>query len=189
MTNNQRQGNVFMIAGPSGVGKGTVVKRILELDPQIKISVSATTRSPRPNEIPGVSYHYMTQQQFDELIQNDGFLEYASYVGNSYGTPKDFVIESTKNGFDVILEIEVEGCKQVMQKLPEAKGFFILPPSYEVLEDRLRNRGSETEDKIQKRLNKARTEISEAYRFDYFVVNDTVEQAAQNILDTIKKHR
>lgn len=184
-----KKGNIFMIAGPSGVGKGTVVSELMKLDDKLWLSVSATTRDPRSGEVDGVNYHYITQETFQKMIDEDGFLEYAGYVGNSYGTPKQPVIDHCANGYDVILEIEVQGCMQLMEKLPDAKSIFLLPPSYEELERRLRGRGSETEEKVRKRLETARTEISKAYLYDCFVVNDSVKKAAERILKIIKEYR
>lgn len=184
-----KKGNIFMIAGPSGVGKGTVVGELMKLDDKLWLSVSATTRDPRPGEKDGVNYHYITQEKFQEMIEEDGFLEYAGYVGSSYGTPKQPVLDHCADGYDVILEIEVQGCMQLMEKLPGAKSIFLFPPSYEELERRLRGRGSETEEKVRKRLETARTEISKAYLYDCFVVNNNVHQAAKRILNIIKSYR
>ncbi len=183
------KGNIYMIAGPSGVGKGTVVKQLMKLDEKLALSVSATTRAPREGEIDGVNYYFLTREKFETMVAERGFLEHAEYVGNCYGTPKQPVIDQTEKGFDVILEIEVQGCAQIMEMLPEAKGIFLLPPSYNELEKRLRGRGTETEEKISKRLETARTEIAQAYRFDHFVINDDVDAAAARILDIIREYR
>ena len=183
------KGNIYLIAGPSGVGKGTVVKKLMSLDNKLALSVSATTRAPRSGEKEGVNYYFVSHEEFERLIDEDGFLEHAEYVGNKYGTPKQPVLEKAAEGYDVILEIEVQGCKQIKEKLPEAQGFFLLPPSINELEKRLRGRGTETEEKILGRLETAKTELSEIGHFDYFVVNDTVDRAAKTILDCIKKRR
>lgn len=182
-------GNVFLIAGPSGVGKGTVVKQLMKMDDKLALSVSATTRSPREGEIDGVNYFFVTKEKFRQMIDEDGFLEHAEYVGNCYGTPRQAVLDKTAQGFDVILEIEVQGCMQVMEKLPNAVAVFLLPPSYEELEKRLRGRGTETEEKITNRLRTAREEIACANRFDCFVVNDTPAAAAERVLEIIRSRR
>ena len=182
-------GNVFLIAGPSGVGKGTVVKELLKLDQKLWVSISATTRTPRDGELDGVNYHFITQEKFQEMIDSDGFLEYARYVGNGYGTPKQQLVEKTAAGYDAILEIEVQGCKQVKQKMPEVKGIFILPPGVGELERRLRGRGSESEDKIRQRLDTAKIEMSQISDFDFFVVNDNVSDTAKKILAIIRGYR
>ncbi len=183
------KGNIYVIAGPSGVGKGTVLKRVFQLDDNLSLSISATTRSPRVGEIDGVNYYFVTRERFDQIVAEDGFLEYAEYVGNRYGTPLKPVLDKAAEGFDVILEIEVQGCMQVMDKLPEAKGIFILPPSIEALEKRLRGRESEPDDVIRKRLDTAKIELGHVNKFDYFVVNDTIENAANQIVNIIKSNR
>ncbi|MBQ1389213.1 MAG: guanylate kinase [Clostridia bacterium] len=182
-------GNIYVIAGPSGVGKGTVLKKVLKLDKNLALSISATTRKPREGEVDGVNYYFVTRERFDEIIAEDGFLEYAEYVGNRYGTPLQPVLQKAEEGYDVILEIEVQGCMQVMEKLPNAKGIFILPPSMKELESRLRGRESETDEVIKKRLETAKVELGYVNKFDYFVVNDTVQNAANRIIRIIESNR
>lgn len=183
------RGNLYLIAGPSGVGKGTVVKELMKLDEKLALSVSATTRAPRPGEIDGESYFFLSRDEFDRLIAEDGFFEHAEYAGNCYGTPKKAVFDKLDAGFDVILEIEVQGCMQVMEKSPEVIGIFLLPPSYKELEKRLRGRGTESEEVIQKRLSAAKQELGCVNRFDCFVINDSVDKAARTILSIIRENR
>lgn len=183
------KGKIYLIAGPSGVGKGTVVKKILSLDENVAVSVSATTRDPRDGEVDGVNYFFMDRDGFEQLIKEDGFLEYAEYAGNYYGTPKKDLFAKLESGLDVILEIEVQGCMQVMEKLPEVDSVFLLPPSLDELEKRLRGRQSESEEVIEKRLSIARKELAQKEKFKYNVVNNTVDDAANEILDIIRAAR
>lgn len=183
------KGNIYVVSGPSGVGKGTVVKKAAEENEHIVLSVSATTRKPREGEINCVHYYFISPDEFSGMIEEDGFLEYASYCGNSYGTPKKAVFEKLEQGYDVILEIDIQGGIQILEKIPEAIGIFILPPSYKELEKRLRGRQSETDDVIRKRLNAAKEEISKSYLYDCFVVNDTVDHAVESIVNIIKTNR
>ncbi len=178
MKNN---GVLFIISGPSGCGKGTIVNQLIERNSDIFISVSATTRQPRAGEVDGKSYHFITAEEFDRLASNDGFLEYAGYCENRYGTPKKAVDDAMQSGRDVILEIEVQGALQVKAKRPDAVLIFILPPSVEELERRLRKRASETEDKVQKRLAKANDEMKLVGLYDYSVVNDALEDAVVDV--------
>lgn len=177
-----RRGNLFVISGPSGAGKGTLVTRLLKEIPDARLSISATTRQPREGEIDGVHYHFKTREQFMDLVENDGLLEWAEFAGNCYGTPRSFVEECIAEGFQVILEIEVQGAFQVKEKLPEAYLVFIEPPSLEELEARLRGRGTETEDAIQRRLETAKVELSRKMEYDIRLVNDDLEQAVQDLV-------
>ncbi len=177
-----RRGNLFVISGPSGAGKGTLVTRLLKETPDARLSISATTRQPREGEIDGVHYHFKTREQFMDLVENDGLLEWAEFAGNCYGTPRSFVEECIAEGFQVILEIEVQGAFQVKEKLPEAYLVFIEPPSLEELEARLRGRGTETEDAIQRRLETAKVELSRKMEYDIRLVNDDLEQAVQDLV-------
>ncbi len=174
-------GKTFIISGPSGVGKSTVLKRLFEGRDDLYFSISATTREPREGETDGVHYHFITVERFQELIETDAFLEYAEYVGNFYGTPKKFVDEAMEQGKDVVLDIEVQGALQVHTKRPDTIRIFIAPPSWEELERRLVGRGTDSRDKINKRLVRAKVEFQTANTYDYFVINDTVEQAVREI--------
>lgn len=178
-----KRGLLFVISGPAGSGKGTIVSRVRELA-SFDFSVSATTRAPRPGEIDGVHYHYMTKEAFREKIAAGEMFEYAEYVGNLYGTPRQAVEDALNAGKNIILEIEPQGAMQVKAKMPEATLIFILPPDYETLVNRIRGRGTETEDVIAERMQKAHTELGYFEKYDYVVVNETngVEQAAQNVI-------
>ncbi len=166
------KGLLFIISGPAGSGKGTVVKSILKKHPEIKLSVSMTTRQPRPIETPNVDYYFVTKEFFKDKIDNNEMLEYADYNGNYYGTLKSEVFDSLENGRDVILEIEVDGAMQVKATHPEAITVMLTPPDSETLENRLRGRGTETEENILKRLNKAKIEITFLPKYDYSVINE-----------------
>ncbi len=179
--NDMKKGKTFIISGPSGVGKSTVLSALLEKRPNVYFSVSATTRDPRPGELDGIHYHFMDVDSFRKWIAMDQFLEYAEYVGNFYGTPKRFVDEAMEQGKDVILDIEVQGAIQVTSKRPDTVRIFIAPPSWSELERRLTERGTDSKDKIQKRLLRAKVEFQTAHTYDYFVINDTVENAVKEL--------
>ena len=176
-----KKGKTFIISGPSGVGKSTVLSALLEKRPNVYFSVSATTRDPRPGELDGIHYHFMDVESFRKWIAMDQFLEYAEYVGNFYGTPKRFVDEAMDQEKDVILDIEVQGAIQVTSKRPETVRIFIAPPSWAELERRLTERGTDSQEKIHKRLLRAKVEFQTAHTYDYFVINDTVEDAVREL--------
>ena len=161
----------FVISGPSGVGKGTICKRLAEEVDGIALSVSCTTRAPRPGEVNGVSYHFVTEERFQELVDQDAFYEWAHVHQNRYGTLKEVVRKQLEEGNDLILEIDVQGCQQVLKLDPDAVGIFVCPPSRDNLEKRLRNRGTETEESIRVRLNNVAGEVATAYTYDYVIIH------------------
>lgn len=175
------KGHLYIVAGCSGVGKGTLLKLFLKENPEIKLSISATTRNPRQGEEDGVSYFFVSKEDFQKSIDNDEFLEWAEFSGNFYGTKKSFVEKTLAKGIDLILEIEVQGAKQVKEKMPEATSIFIMPPSLEDLEKRLRGRHTESEEAIQRRLSIAVREIEAGKNFDYQIINDNIEEALANM--------
>lgn len=185
----QMAGKLFIISGSSGVGKGTLIKEFLKKAKDISLSVSSTTRSPRPGEVHGVNYFYTTQKEFEQDVENGAFLEWAEFGGNRYGTNKNRVQEMLNSGKNVLLEIEVQGAKQVKEKMPEAVSIFILPPSKEELENRLRGRNTETEEAIQKRMKAIEFETQESVNYDYKVVNDTIERAVEEIFEIYEKNK
>ncbi len=175
------KGTLAVISGFSGVGKGTVVKELVRRYPYA-LSVSATTRDPRPGEVDGVAYHFITKEAFLKKIEEGDFFEYASYVDQYYGTPKSYVLEQLKEGKDVILEIEAEGAFKVKEQMPEALLIYMLPPSMAELKARLVGRGTETPDKVEKRLRKAREEeLDKARKYDFLIVNDDLEKCISEL--------
>lgn len=182
----KRKGRLIVISGPSGVGKGTVVKTLMDRDPRVRLSVSATTRPMRPSETEGVQYHFVSHEEFERMIAADAFLEHAQYVGNRYGTPEKAVDEMLQQGFDVVLEIEVQGGLQVMKRRPDAITIFIAAPSFEELARRLRGRGDTDEDKVQMRLQQARMEYLVAPQYQYIVVNDDLEDAVDDVQSILR---
>lgn len=175
------QGSLIVLSGFSGAGKSTVINQVLSQRPEIYFSISFTTRQPRAGEVNGVNYNFVTREEFEARIERGEFLEYAQYNGNYYGTPLDPVEEHLEQGHDVILEIELQGALQVKKRLPQAVTVFIAPPSFEELERRLRGRGTETEEVIQKRLAIARQECASMDEFRFIVVNDEVDAAADRL--------
>ena len=185
MENNSRVGNLFVVSGPSGAGKGTLLSQVIERIPDAWVSVSATTRSPRPGEIEGVHYFFLDTDHFKSLVEQDGFLEWAQVHDNYYGTLKQSVVDHMNAGDQVILEIDVQGALQVRKALPEAHLVFIEPPSLEELERRLRQRGTETEDVISSRMKTAEVELAQKMEYDVQVVNDDLERAVDELVEVI----
>lgn len=167
-----KRGMLFVISGPAGAGKSEIVKAVLKKHPDIRLSVSCTTRAPRPGEIDGVHYHFVTDERFDELVKEDAFYEWAHVHQNRYGTLKQVVRQELDEGHDLILEIDVQGCMNVLSQDSSAVGIFVSPPSRENLEKRLRGRGTETEESIRVRLNNVAGEIATAYKYDYVIIHN-----------------
>ncbi len=183
---NER-GLLVVISGPSGVGKGTVRKALFDRENHnLEYSVSMTTRPPRIGETDGIDYFFVSKKQFEQRIKNEKLLEYAEFVGNYYGTPIDYVEERLDKGKEVVLEIEVQGAMQVRERMPDAVFIFIAPPSRQALRDRITKRATEPERIINKRMQKAEREFGMAHKYDYIVVNDTVENAADRIMAIIR---
>lgn len=178
-----------MISGPSGAGKGTVIARVLESLDGLSLSVSATTRSPRPGEVDGVQYHFLSRDEFERAVGEGRFLEWVEYGGNLYGTLRSDVESRLAEGNDVVLEIELQGARNVRRALPEAELIFIAPPSFGDLVARLRGRGTESEDAIAARLRIARDEVAAAREFDHVVVNDEADRAAREVAELIVARR
>ena len=182
-----KKGVLVVFSGPSGVGKGTVRKKFFEImGDRLYYSVSMTTRAMREGEQDGVDYHYVSRERFLEEIERDNVLEYNEYVGNFYGTPKDKVFEKINAGIDVVLEIEVNGAKMIKEKVPNCISIFIGPPSFNSLKTRLVGRNTESAEVIEKRLNKAKEEIASANQYDYIVINEDVDVAANEIISIIE---
>lgn len=177
---SRKKGKLYVISGPSGAGKGTICGEILK-EIGNEFSVSMTTRSPRPGEVHGKDYFFVTKEEFESNIAGGGFLEYATVFDNYYGTPKEMVMNRLERGYNVILDIDVQGGLQVKKAMPEAVLIFILPPSLEVLRSRLEGRGTESKEDIEKRFGQAVNEIKFIGEYDYFVVNDVLEESVQTI--------
>ena len=184
-----RKGTLYVFTGPSGAGKGTLLSRLRAQDDRLFYSISATTRAPRPGETDGVQYYFLSKPDFEEKIAQNAFLEHARYVDNYYGTLEAPVNEKLEQGFDVILEIEVQGAMQVHEKRPDAVMVFIAPPSFEELAARLRGRGTEDEEKVLKRLETAKEELKQQNAFDYVVVNDEIDRAVEELKGILAKRR
>lgn len=176
-----KKGKLFVISGSSGVGKGTLIKKFLEKNPEIKLSISFTTRLPRPKEVDGINYFFTNKDDFESAIEKGEFLEWAKFSENYYGTKSAYVEKTLNNGENLLLEIETQGALQVMKKFPDAEFIFILPPSIEVLESRLRGRGTETEEAIQKRLSVVKQEFETSKLFTHRVINDNIEDALNEL--------
>jgi guanylate kinase len=176
---------VFVITGPSGVGKGTLIRGVMERIPELELSVSATTRKPRPGEQEGVDYHFLTDEEFDERLANGDFLEHATYSGNRYGTLQSELHKRLQDGVPVVLEIEVQGARQVRSAIPDAVAVFIAPPSREALRARLVGRGTDTPEQVGERLHTAVRELEARPEFAHVVVNDRLEQATDELVTIV----
>lgn len=190
------QGSLFVISGPAGAGKSMIVKRLLEKHPDVHVSVSCTTRAPRKGEENGVHYHFKTQEEFDRLIAEGAFYEYAHVHQNYYGTLKSVVADELKKGFDLILEIDVQGCRKAIEQDSAATSIFVCPPSRENLAKRLIDRGSETEESLRVRLGNVAGEIEQAYHYDYVIIHqdwndvpDALEIAMEEVYSIIRAKR
>ena len=176
---------LIILTGPSGVGKGTIIEKIIKKDKRFWVSISATTRKPREGEMDGENYYFLSKSQFEEMIDNELLIEWAKFADNYYGTLLKPVVEKINKGFQVILEIEVDGAEQIRKKFPDALSIFLMPPSKNELEKRIRDRGTENEESIIKRLERASFEIDSAKQFDYVITNLDVEKTVKEIMEVI----
>jgi guanylate kinase len=180
---------LVVLAGPAGVGKGTIVQRILASEPDFMLSVSATTRDPRPGEVDGIHYHFISEEEFEGLIAENQLLEHAIVHGsNYYGTPLNELTRAEAEDKHLLLEIDLQGARQVKTRIPQALTIFISPPSWEELESRLRNRGTETEEQIQTRLSTARTELASAGEFDFNLTNQDLDSCVAQVVELVRKY-
>ena len=184
-----RRGLLFTVSGPSGVGKGTICKALMDRMPDLKLSISCTTRAPRTIESQGREYFFISEQEFDQMVENGGFLEHAGVYGKRYGTPRAYVESMLKEGHDVLLEIEMQGSMQVIAKMPETVGVFVLPPSFEELKRRLIARSTEKEEQIALRLKNGTQEMQMAYKYRYVLLNDNLEHAVDQLAAIICAER
>ena len=192
MIKSKNTGQIIVISAPSGAGKGTIIKKLLENNSKDRwLSVSATSRKPREGEKEGVNYYYLTEEEFKKKVDEDYFLEYTNYAGNYYGTPREYIKKNVNKGIDVFLEIEIEGANNIKKLIPEALFIFIMPPSLKELVKRLKGRGTETNEKIIKRFNAAYKEVNEVTKYNYVVVNDDLNEALEkmNAIITCEKCR
>ena len=190
MIKEKKSGQVIVISSPSGGGKGSIIDGLLKNDSTTRwLSVSTTTRPQRANDIPGVTYNFVTKEEFEEKIKNDYFIEYTTYADNYYGTPKEFIKEKLDKGIDVILEIEIEGAANIKKIIPEAIFIFIMPPSLKTLIKRLKNRNTDSKEKIIERFHTAYKEINDVTKYNYVIVNDKLEDAIEKVEAIIKAEK
>lgn len=183
------KGKLYIFSGPSGSGKDTVLKTVLSQCPEVMLSISSITRGMRVGEVEGEKYHFISREEFEQLIRDDMLLEYNVFVGNYYGTPKKPVEDALESGRDVILEIDVNGAAQIMKKRPDAVSIFIMPPSLPELKRRLCGRGTDSAEVIEKRLQAALSEIEKAVNYDYIVVNDVIDKACDDVISIIASEK
>lgn len=179
------KGRVYIISGPSGSGKDTLMKRVFEKIPEMAFSISSITRPMRPGEVEGEKYNFISRERFLEMIANDELLEHNMFVGNYYGTPKSPVVNCVEKGQDMLIEVDVNGAMQIREKMPDAVSIFVMPPSLEVLKNRLTGRGTDSAEVIEKRLNEALREIAGAVDYDYIVVNDDLDIAVNDFVSIV----
>lgn len=190
MIRHKNTGQLIVISAPSGSGKGTIINRLLENDNTNRwLSVSTTSRMPRPIDIPGVTYNFVTKEEFEDLIKEDFFIEYTNYAGNYYGTPKEAIKKKLDSGIDVILEIEIEGASNIKKLVPEALFIFIMPPSLKTMVKRLQSRKTESKDKIIERFRQAYKEVNQVTQYNYVVVNDDLDEAVNKVESIIKAEK
>ena len=189
MIKQKATGELIVISGPSGAGKGTVISKLLEKNKDLWLSISATSRKPRGKEKDGVEYYFLSEEDFEKKIDEDYFLEYAKYQDNYYGTPKSTIVDKLKEGLDVILEIEIQGAAKIKELVPEAIFIFILPPTEKELLKRLIGRNTEDSNKIIKRFERAYKEINEVTKYNYVVVNDEIDNAVEKVKSIIKAEK
>lgn len=190
MIKKKTTGTLVVISAPSGAGKGSIIEKLLERDNKSRwLSISTTSRKIRKNDIEGVTYNFVTKEEFEKLIDEGYFLEYTNYVGNYYGTPKEHIQEKLDKGIDVILEIEIEGASNIKRLIPEAVFIFIMPPSMEILIKRLKSRGTDSKEKILERFYTAYKEINEVTKYNYVVVNDDLDEAVNKIEAILKSEK
>ena len=190
MIRHKNTGQLIVISAPSGSGKGTIISKLLEHDSKNRwLSVSTTSRAPRANDIPGETYNFVSKEEFEKLIEEDYFIEYTNYVGNYYGTPREMIKKKIDQGIDVILEIEIEGAKNIKKLIPEALFIFIMPPSLKTMVQRLKDRKTDSKDKIIERFRTAYKEVNEVTQYNYVVVNDNLDVAIDKVESIIKAEK
>lgn len=185
----KKKGVLVVVSGPSGAGKGTICENFIETNREILLSISSTTRNPRENEVDGVSYNFITKQEFEDLIATDSLLEYVHVFGNYYGTPKKWVLDHIERGNDVLLEIEIVGAMKVKEKYPDAILVFVLPPSLKELKNRIVCRGTETIEQIENRMERAMQEIKTIEKYDYFIFNDNLSKSVEDLKAIISSEK
>lgn len=185
-TTKKDKGILLVVSGPSGAGKGTICAAIRKIFPKLNYSISMTTRAPRKGEVEGTSYFFRTNEEFEKLIKEDAFLEYAQVYDHYYGTPKKYALDKIENGESVLLEIDIQGAMQVKQRYPQGVFVYVVPPSLDVLSARIHGRGTDSEEVIQKRLAKITDELAMAHKYDYIIVNDVLEDAVHKVCSILE---